>query len=724
MIIFALLLCFSIAADIESGVVLNPESSNAFFTTENNLSIDNFKVYDNKVKLNQTNVTVQNDQVVEAKVWNSTYMKTTSGKLEYSFNDSVQLNIDNLNPILYYRIRFNESFQREVNSQSSISISAPANTNITVEAYSSSSNNAPTYSNVKPANDANGLKRPVNLSFKVSDADAENLDITLYNVSDDSVIASKNNIESGSTIFTLWSGLNTNTTYSWYADITDGRSNTTVSPRSFRTNSPPELNPDQQYYDNFSINHEFEVEAFAKDYDGETDIQKCEVYYSDNQGNSGTIQGTIYDTSYGTSKDVKCNKNLSNQLKEIDVGESVTTEVRFYDGGDWVNTSQDSNPVPNNPPTPPTDMTNISENIIYHNPSVSWIGEDDPDGDNITVKAYTGNSSTPTSLDNSADADVSSMNLGKNVNLTDGNTYYYRLRVCDQFGKCGAYTASDRFSLNQEPRIISHNLNNTDPKQGNSVLIEANVNDSNLDYMNFTVWEGSNKILDNQKGTTNAGNWTSPELLLDKQTSYNYSIIAVDKSNEVTEVNRSFNLGYRQSGIYTKNYETGQIAEIKTVYYGELNSGNIKIKANTSSSDKKQLENNTWKDLRGENITLEFQLTTSNASETPGLKGYDLYYRTDPQTPGYVSTTIKDFGNEVKVEEFIVQEVQPSGTNVTYELRSGPDSSVNQNWTDWKICLESCKPDLPKNRYFQYRVNLSSQNNKVPEVTDIEVKYG
>ena len=717
-------LVLSVAADIEGGVTLNPESSNAVFTTQNPLSIDNFKVYNDKIKVNQTNITVQNDQIVEAEIWNNTYMRTSSGMLEYSFNDSVQFDITNLNSLLFYQIRYNDSLQREVNGQTGISISAPAHTNISVTADVTSLNNEPTYNNVKPENDATALKRPANLSFTVSDADLDELNITWYDASDDSVIDSKNNISSGSTVFAHWSSLDTNTSYTWYAKITDGISNTTVGPRSFTTNSPPELNPDQQYYDNFSVNHEFEVEAFARDYDGESDINKCEIYYNNNEGDSGTIEGAIYNSSYGTDKDVKCNKNLSSQLAGIKVGDSLTTEVRFYDGGSWANTTQDSNPVPNNPPTPPTDFTNISENIVFNQPTVSWLGEDDPDGDEITVKAYTGSSPNPITLDNSAEADSPSMSLGNNISLLDGNTYYYRLRVCDEYGLCGSYTINDRFSLNEEPRIESHNLNDSVPQQGDLVRVETNVTDTNLESVNFTVWEAGSKIINNQNGTVQSGNWTSPEINLDQKAEYRYEIVASDRSGESTEANRTFNLGYKPSGKYIKSYTTSNISEIKAVYYADFNSGDIDVKANTSSSTKKLLDNNTWAELVGEDVTLEFTLTTSNKSETPVLRGYDLYYKTDPVTPGYVRTSIKDFGSEVEIDEFIVNEDQPTGTNVTYELRNGPTDTVNGEWTDWKLCLDTCEPKLPNNQYFQYRVNLSSQNNKVPEVQDIQVKYG
>lgn len=294
------------------------------------------------------------------------------------------------------------------------------------------------------------------------------------------------------------------------------------------------------------------------------------------------------------------------------------------------------------------------------------MGEDDPDGDSLTIEAYTGNSNTPTTLDNSTDSNRVSMEIGQNVNLQD-NTTYYRLKVCDGYGKCSSYTSSDSFLMNEEPNITSHSLNNSNPVQGDTVQVEAEVEDRNLQSVNYTVWKGNTKIIDNQNGTLESGTWISPEINLNQKTSYNYTLVAEDNSSESTKVNNSFNLGYKKSGKYIETYTTTkQVTEVKTVYYAELNSGEINVKSNTSASNKIQLENNTWKEITyGENATLEFKLSTDNISKTPRLSSYDLYYRTDPKGTGYIRTSIKDFGNPVKIDKFKVQENQPSGTNVT-----------------------------------------------------------
>lgn len=719
------LLILPAAADIEKAVTLNPESSNAIFTAGNNLPVDSFKVYDQKIRLNQTNVTVQNSQTVNVTIWNhSGGMKTSNGILKYGFNTSAELKLHKMNTSLYYRIREDGSFQREVTDQEWVNISAPADTNITVNTSTESYNNPPTYSNTQPNDGEEAVKRPVELSLDISDEDGDSIDVTFYD-SNDQQIGSETGLSSGSTASTTWNNLDDNTTYNWYAEITDGQDTVTTSTYSFTTNQPPLLDPDQQYYDNFSINHEFQVEAFANDTDGETDIQKCQIYYSDGNGNTGTIQGNLY-TSYGTSLEVKCAKNLSNQISGVEVGEKITTETRFYDGGKWANTSQNSNTVPNTAPTKPTSKTDLKDYLADETPGISWMGEDDPDGDSMTVKAYTGTTETPTTLDNSADSTVESMELGQNVNLQDNTTYYYRLKVCDEYGKCSSYTSSDSFLMNEEPDIKDHSLNKTDPVQGDTVQIETNVEDSNLQSVNFTAWKGNTKIIDNQNGTLESGTWISPEIKLDQKTSYNYTIVAEDNSSETSTATGNFDLGYKSSGKYIETYTTTEkVTELKTTYYGELNDGQIQVKANTSTSNKIQLENSTWKEITsGEDITLEFKLSTDNTSKTPRINSYNLYYRTNPKTPGYIRTTIKDFGNPVKIDEFRVEETQPEGTNATYQLRTGPDNTVTENWSDWKLCLNTCQPELPENRYLQYRVNLSSTNNQAPEIKQIEVDYG
>lgn len=716
-----LLLVVSATAEIEKGVTINPESSNAIFTIGNNLPINSFKVYSQKIKLNKTNITVQNSQTTNVTIWNHSDIQNKKGLLKYSFNDSAELKLYKMNASLYYRIREDGSFQREVTGQEWINISAPSNTNITVNASTESYNNPPTYSNIQPGDGSEAVKRPPTLSIDVSGGDS--IDVTFYN-STDNEIGSETGLSSDDTASTNWNNLDANTTYNWYAEIADGQDTVTTSTYSFTTNQPPQLDPNQQYYDNFSVNHEFEIEAFANDTDGENDIQECQIYYSDSNGNTGTIEGNIY-TSYGASIDVKCAKNLSNSISGIEVGEKLTTETRFYDGGKWANTSQDSNTVQNNPPTKPTSKTDLKDYLADETPGISWMGEDDPDGDSMTVKAYTGTTTNPTTLDNSADSTAESMELGQNVNLQDNKTYYYRLKVCDKYGKCSSYTSSDSFLMNEEPNIKDHGLNKTDPVQGDTIQVETNVEDSNLQSVNFTAWKENTKVIDNQNGTLESGKWISPEIKLDQKTSYNYTITAEDNSSETSTATENFDLGYKSSGKYTETYTTTkQVTELKTTYHGELNDGEIQLKANTSQSNKVQLENNTWKEITsGEDIKLEFELSTDNTSKTPRISNYELYYRTDPKTPGYIRTTIKDFGNPAKIDEFRVNETQPEGTNATYQLRTGPENTVTENWSDWKLCLNTCQPDLPENRYLQYRVNLSTTNNKAPEINNIEVNH-
>ncbi len=62
---------------------------------------------------------------------------------------------------------------------------------------------------------------PVALSVLVSDPDSDAMDVTFYDASDGSVIDTATGVASGHRAEVTWSGLTTNTTYSWYATACD-----------------------------------------------------------------------------------------------------------------------------------------------------------------------------------------------------------------------------------------------------------------------------------------------------------------------------------------------------------------------------------------------------------------------------------------------------------------------------------------------------------------------
>ena len=102
--------------------------------------------------------------------------------------------------------------------------------------YSTGVNNAPNApTNPSPADGANGISTSPTLSVDVTDPDGDTMDVSFYDASDDSLIGTDNGVASGGTASVTWSGLNTETTYEWYAVADDGTDTTTSATWTFTT---------------------------------------------------------------------------------------------------------------------------------------------------------------------------------------------------------------------------------------------------------------------------------------------------------------------------------------------------------------------------------------------------------------------------------------------------------------------------------------------------------
>lgn len=704
---------------LEKGTVLDPTKSNSYYNMSQDLNFSQVTVYDRTVNMSYTNVTTSSTNIVEVAVWEHNF--TDLGQsAKYHYNTSSETKFEGLNSSRTYVVYFNGSKEKTEEQVTEFNVSVPAATNLTIEGTVNQAPDAPI--NPDPADGSTGLDTSVSIGVYVEDPDGDSMNVSFYDGSDN-LIAYNENVANGSRTSLNWDNLNYGTTYSWYAEADDGSATTSSSTFSFTTNYVPEMDPDQQYYTNYTTNHEFEVEAYANDTDGDGDFQSCKVYYEEPDGASGLLDANL-DTSYGNSEEASCVRNLSNSLSGVEVGESVTTSVRFYDGMAWANSSLDQNTVPNNPPTEPSSFTDLGS-FETEPVSVQWSGEDDPDGDSMTITAYTAESENPTTKDNEVDSTAADMALGQNVNLQDNTTYYYRLRVCDEFGACSSYTADDEFRMNDKPNITSYQLNNSNPSLGDTVEIQAEADDRNLQSVNFTVWEGTTKIVNNENGTIQSGTWISPAFDADETTTYNYSIKATDNLSVSTTERDNFSSGYKESGRYMNTFSTSNdVRSVKITYYGSLNGGSITARANTSGSGIITVGNGTWEKISaGQDVTAIFDLS-SDGTSTPEIDSYSLTYGTTYKSDGYMITKIKDFGSEADAQEVEIDQTTDSDTDIVYEFRSGSDTSPPDGWSSWNQCTQTCDPGTPENRYFQYRANLStSVNTKTPIVERIEVKY-
>ena len=104
-------------------------------------------------------------------------------------------------------------------------------------------------------------------------------------------------------------------------------------------------------------------------------------------------------------------------------------------------------------PTVPTSPTNLGMNLIDHTPTVTWTkGTDADSGDTVTTYVYVGTGASPTTEEGHNTG--TTIDLGSTVTLTDGVTYYCRLRSYDG-ERWSAYTADDTFRMNSEPTVSS-----------------------------------------------------------------------------------------------------------------------------------------------------------------------------------------------------------------------------------------------------------------------------
>jgi len=131
-------------------------------------------------------------------------------------------------------------------------------------------------------------------------------------------------------------------------------------------------------------------------------------------------------------------------------GTTYTFFARGYDGTAWGENSDTQSFLINSLPTLPTNFTDLGMNLIDHTPSVSWTKGTDADNDNVTTYVYVGTTSTPTTVETSSTGVP--VDLGNTVPLSDGVTYYYRLRSYDNY-EYSDYTTADQFRMNSKPTV-------------------------------------------------------------------------------------------------------------------------------------------------------------------------------------------------------------------------------------------------------------------------------
>ncbi len=194
----------------------------------------------------------------------------------------------------------------------------------------------------------------------------------------------------------------------------------------------------------------------------------------------------------------------------------VSTPTVFNDSGIWKLISGEGNGVFNgyqwnNAPTIPTDFTDLGTHLTDHTPTITWTKGTDGDGDTVTTYVYAGTTSTPTTEEGNTTGET--LDLGSIVTLSDGNTYYYRLRSYDG-DEYSNYTDADEFRMNSKPSISNVTITPTVPLTTDNLIVN---NDTATDpdgdgvilyyrwYKNNILQPALNGVINILSGNTSIG---------------------------------------------------------------------------------------------------------------------------------------------------------------------------------------------------------------------------
>jgi parallel beta-helix repeat protein len=170
---------------------------------------------------------------------------------------------------------------------------------------------------------------------------------------------------------------------------------------------------------------------------------------TDADGNTITYYYKFYNQTDGATRQNYSTDN-SYTITTADAHDNIKVFAKAYDGYEYSAEKENSVIVSNSLPAVPTGWTDLGMNLTNHTPAISWTKGTDSDGDTVTTYVYVGTTSTPTTEETHKTG--STANLGSTVTLSDGATYYYRLRSWDGY-EWSDYTAVDTFRMNTPPTV-------------------------------------------------------------------------------------------------------------------------------------------------------------------------------------------------------------------------------------------------------------------------------
>ena len=390
--------------------------------------------------------------------------------------------------------------------------------------------NEPT--NPSPSDGATDVNYNPTLSVDVSDDDGDDLTMTFYDASDDSVINTDSVLGGSGTASASWSGLLSETTYSWYAIADDG------------------LNINQSAVWSFTTGHMPNEPTNPSPSDGATDIDyspTLSVDVSDDDGDDLTI--IFYDASDDSEIDTDIvsggSGTASVTWSELSPGTSYSWYVTVDDGlsttqsGTW---SFTTNLVPNEPINPsPSDG---SPGISY-NPTLS-VDVSDDDGDDLTVSFYDASDDsvidTDSVLGGSGTASVSWSGLSA------GTTHSWYATAGD--GLSIAQSSTWSFVTNHAPNEPTNPTpNDGDIEVDYNPTLSVDVSDNDGDDLIVTFYDASDDseidsdIVSGGSGTASV-TWSG----LSARTNYSWYVIVNDGLNMIPSSIWNFTTSKAPSG--------------------------------------------------------------------------------------------------------------------------------------------------------------------------------
>ena len=222
----------------------------------------------------------------------------------------------------YFTVLYNANPYTPIDNAS---VKLDKNTNPAVENYilnmhintSNFANNPPNHpSLISPENGTTiSSTDSATLKVGVTDPDNDPMDVSFYDNSDDSLIGKFTDISSGSSAEILWTNLNSDTTYHWYATANDSKFETRSDTWSFITNKlenqAPKVSIIQPYRGIYLLNKKIlqifnrltliigKITVIANASDEDSGIEKVEFYINAKLKCTDTTSPYTYNWTWG-----------------------------------------------------------------------------------------------------------------------------------------------------------------------------------------------------------------------------------------------------------------------------------------------------------------------------------------------------------------------------------------------------------------------------------------